>query len=460
MLSKNVIERVLLAALSAGGDFSEVYLENIRSTGISALNGVIERASSGIDYGIGIRILWGDKSVYVYSNDLDENLLVKLARDASASLSSLPNGISVSLRPVINYRSNTAIINPVSYDKSLKADVLKRACNAAKNYNELITQTGSSCSDIEKSIIIANSNGDYFTDNRIRTRFTIEAVASHGEEKQTGFFGPGSGTGYEYIEKLPVEEISRDAARIAVTMMRAKPCPSGKMPVVIGNGFGGVIFHEACGHSLEATSVGIKASVFTDKIGTQIASDLVTAIDDPTIPDEWGSFSIDDEGVLPEKHLLIESGILNGYLVDRLGSRRMEMPENGCGRRQNYQFQPTSRMSNTFIAPGKSTHDDIIAETDYGIYAACMGGGSVDPATGEFNFAVNEAYMIRGGKIAEPVRGATLIGKGSDVLLNIDRVGNNVKLAQGMCGSVSGNVPVNVGQPTIRVSNITVGGSE
>ncbi len=460
MLSKSIIERVLLAALSEGGDFSEVYLENTRSTGISALNGLIERASSGIDYGIGIRILSGDKSVYVYSNDLDENLLVKLARDASASLSAIPKGISVSLRPIINYKSNTAIINPVSYDKSLKADVLKRACNAAKNYNELITQTGSSCSDIEKSIIIANSEGGYVTDHRIRTRFTIEAVASYGEEKQTGFFGPGAGTGYEFIQNLPVEEISREAARIAVTMIYAKPCPSGKMPVVIGNGFGGVIFHEACGHSLEATSVGIKASVFTGKIGTQIASELVTAIDDPTIANEWGSFSIDDEGVTPQKHLLIENGILKEYLVDRLGSRRMERPENGCGRRQNYQYQPTSRMSNTFIAPGKSSHEDIIAETDYGIYAASMGGGSVDPATGEFNFAVNEAYMIRGGKIAEPVRGATLIGKGSEILLNIDRVGNNIKLAQGMCGSVSGNVPVNVGQPTIRVSNITVGGNE
>lgn len=460
MLSKSIIERVLLAALSEGGDFSEVYLENTRSTGISALNGLIERASSGIDYGIGIRILSGDKSVYVYSNDLDENLLVKLARDASASLSAIPKGISVSLRPIINYKSNTAIINPVSYDKSLKADVLKRACNAAKNYNELITQTGSSCSDIEKSIIIANSEGGYVTDHRIRTRFTIEAVASYGEEKQTGFFGPGAGTGYEFIQNLPVEEISREAARIAVTMIYAKPCPSGKMPVVIGNGFGGVIFHEACGHSLEATSVGIKASVFTGKIGTQIASELVTAIDNPTIANEWGSFSIDDEGVTPQKHLLIENGILKEYLVDRLGSRRMERPENGCGRRQNYQYQPTSRMSNTFIAPGKSSHEDIIAETDYGIYAASMGGGSVDPATGEFNFAVNEAYMIRGGKIAEPVRGATLIGKGSEILLNIDRVGNNIKLAQGMCGSVSGNVPVNVGQPTIRVSNITVGGNE
>lgn len=460
MLSKSVIERVLLAALSEGGDFSEVYLEKSKSTGIYAMNGVIERASSGIDYGIGIRILLGDKSVYVYSNDLDENLLVKLARDASASLSSVPKGLSICLHPVINFKSNNAAINPVTFDKSLKAEVLKRACGAAKHYDELITQTGSSCADIEKSIIVANSDGDYITDQRIRTRFTVEAVASYGQEKQTGFFGPGSGTGYEFIENLPVEDIARDAARMAVTMMKAKPCPSGKMPVVIGNGFGGVIFHEACGHSLEATFVGINASVFSGKLGTKIASDLVSAIDDPTITDEWGSFKIDDEGVIPEKHLLIENGILKGYLVDRLGARRLETKPGGCGRRQSYQFQPTSRMSNTFITSGNSTHEDIISETDYGLYAACMGGGSVDPATGEFNFAVNEAYMIRNGKISEPVRGATLIGKGSEVLLNIDRVGNNVKLSQGMCGSNSGNVPVNVGQPTIRVSNITVGGND
>lgn len=458
MLNKSVIERVLLAALSAGGDFSEVFVERSMVSGISAINGIIERSTSGIDSGIGIRILEKTKSVYVYSNDLSEKTLIRLATDASKSLSSSPSDYNVHLSNITEFHSNHALIPPFSADKQNKADFLKLACQSASKYSHLISQTSASYSDLERQVLIANSDGLYCNDSRIRTRFTIEAVATSGEEKQTGYFGPGAGCGYEFIEKYPVEDVSRDAARIAVTMMSAGLCPSGKMPVVIGNGFGGVIFHEACGHALEATSVGIKASVFFNKIGTQIAAPIVTAIDDPTLSGEWGSYVVDDEGVLSQRNLLIENGVLKGYLIDRLGSRRMNMPSTGSGRRQNYKYAPTSRMSNTFIQTGKSAHEDIISDTPFGLYAANMGGGSVDPATGEFNFSITEAYMIRDGKIAEPVRGATLIGKGADILMNIDRVGNNLMLAQGICGSISGHVPTNVGQPTIRVSQITVGG--
>nr|HPJ76511.1 TldD/PmbA family protein [Clostridia bacterium] len=220
----------------------------------------------------------------------------------------------------------------------------------------------------------------------------------------------------------------------------------------------GVIFHEACGHSLEATSVAKGNSVFSGKLGEKIAADCVTAIDDATLPNQWGTTNMDDEGGETRKNILIENGILKGYLIDKLNGKRMGMESSGSGRRQNYRYAPTSRMSNTFIDNGSSKREEIIQSTDFGLYAKQMGGGSVNPGTGEFNFSVQEGYMIRNGKIAEPVRGATLIGKGSEILKNIDMVGDNLSMAQGMCGSSSGSVPTNVGQPTLRVSKITVGG--
>jgi TldD protein len=232
------------------------------------------------------------------------------------------------------------------------------------------------------------------------------------------------------------------------------------MSVIIDNGFGGVIFHEACGHGLEATAVAKNLSVFSGKLGQKIASPLVTAIDDGSIPSEWGSFAIDDEGTPSKRNVLIENGILKGYMIDKLNARRMNMDITGSGRRQSYRFAPTSRMSNTFIDNGSSTPEEIISNTEKGIYAKYMGGGSVNPSTGEFNFAVMEGYIVENGKIKEPVRGATLIGKGTDVLNKIDMVGNNLLHGQGMCGSVSGSIPANVGQPMIRVSEITVGGRE
>ena len=230
------------------------------------------------------------------------------------------------------------------------------------------------------------------------------------------------------------------------------------MTVAIENGFGGVIFHEACGHSLEASSVALGQSQFAGKLGQQIANPKLTAIDDGTIPNAWGSINIDDEGVPAQKKILIENGILKSYMVDKLNGRRMGMESTGSGRRQDYTFEPTSRMTNTYIANGPDRNEDIISSIEYGLYAKSMGGGSVNPVTGEFNFAVTEGYLIRNGRIAEPVRGASLIGKGSEVLMNIDMIGQNLMTAQGMCGAASGSIPTDVGQPLIRVSSITVGG--
>ena len=328
-----------------------------------------------------------------------------------------------------------------------------------KMYPEIPPKVEYSLSERGRSLIpILDAMCIWGEENRTRSRFTIEAVASSATEKQSGHLGPGGSEGYELFDRINVEDTAREAARIAVTMLGAKPCPAGKIPVVIDNGFGGVIFHEACGHGLEATAVARNASVFAGRLGQQIASPLVTALDDGTIPNGWGSAEMDDEGTPTAKNILIENGILRSYLVDRLNSRRMHTAITGSSRRQDYRFAPTSRMTNTFIANGKSTPEEIIANTEFGLYAKQMGGGSVDPATGSFNFAVLEGYMIRNGRIAEPVRGATLIGKGAEVLRDIDMVGNNLKRAQGMCGSKSGSIPTDVGQPMIRVSSMTVGG--
>ena len=271
---------------------------------------------------------------------------------------------------------------------------------------------------------------------------------------------PGGSKGLEFwSEDRTPESVGEEAARIALVMVKAKDCPSGKMPVVIDNEFGGVIFHEACGHALEATSVAKNQSVFAGKLGQQIAAPCVSAVDDGTIENAWGSENIDDEGTPQQKRVLIENGILKSYMIDKLNARRMGMEPTGSGRRQSYKFEPTSRMSNTFICAGKDKFEDLFVGIEKGLYAKKMGGGSVNPMTGEFNFAVNEGYMIENGKITYPVKGASLIGNGRDILMNIDKVASNLGRGQGMCGSASGSIPTDVGQPAIRVTSITVGGT-
>ena len=275
---------------------------------------------------------------------------------------------------------------------------------------------------------------------------------------QDAFDSKGGNCGYELFDNFDIEKMGYETSETAVKMLHADEMKSGKMTVVIDNGFGGVLLHEACVHSLEATSVAKGSSVFCNMLGKQIASPIVTAIDDGTIPNAWGSLNIDDEGNETKRNVLIKDGILQSYLVDFRNNRTMKHGITGSGRRQNFKYSPTSRMTNTFFAPGDSTFEEIIKNTESGFFAKSMGGGSVNPATGEFNFAVNEGYLIENGKITKPVRGATLVGSGAEILANIDMIANNLEFSYGMCGSLSGQIPTIVGQPTIRVQNITVGG--
>lgn len=458
MLSKSILSSVLARCLITGGDFAEVFEEDSLDTSIGILNGKVENSISGRTHGIGIRIFKGFKSVYAYTNNTSLSALLDTAERAALALGELKEEISIVLNKKIIYNNNPIIYVPSSIGIQKKIEVMKKGYKAAKEYSDEISQVSVGYLDKEQNILIANTEGLLVEDKRVRTRLSISSVASKGGENQTGYEGPGAHKGFELFDDIDIEYYGRESSRVATTMLHAKNCPAGKMTVAIDNGFGGVIFHEACGHSLEATAVAKGNSVFTNMIGERIASTKVTAIDDGTIPNAWGSLNIDDEGNKTRKNILIENGILKGYLIDKLNGRRMGMEATGSSRRQNYKFAPTSRMTNTYIAAGNDDEEEIIKSISNGLYAKKMGGGSVNPVTGEFNFAVSEGYIVRDGKIQEPVRGASLIGKGSEVLMNIDMVGRNLAQGQGMCGSISGSIPTNVGQPMIRVKEITVGG--
>lgn len=459
MITKSIASQVLSKCLITGGDFAEIFEEDCISNSISLIDNKIESALGGRTYGVGIRIFKGLKCVYGYTNNNSLSALLDTAYKAALALGSMKEDKEIIIRNDYKFNNIHQIqLYPNSIDYSKKVKVMKSAYVAAKDYDSDISQVSVSYADKDQKILIANSDGLFTEDRRVRTRMGINAIASKNGENQTGFEGPGRCKGFEIFDEIDVESYAKEAAKTAITMLHAKNCPAGKMMVAIDNGFGGVLFHEACGHSLEATSVAKGNSVFAGRLGERIASPLVTAIDDGTIPNSWGSINIDDEGNKSNKNILIENGILKSYMIDKLNGRRMNMEATGNSRRQSYKYAPTSRMTNTYIAPGKDKPEDIIKSMSEGLYAKKLGGGSVNPVTGEFNFAVAEGYLVKNGEIQEPVRGASLIGKGEEVLMNIDMVGNNLAQAQGMCGSSSGSIPVNVGQPMIRVSEITVGG--
>ncbi|AQM60683.1 TldD/PmbA family protein [Clostridium baratii] len=459
MLSKDVIGKVLSKCMITGGDFAEIYEEDSISNSIGILDNKVENALGGRSYGVGIRIFKGLKSVYAYTNNNSLESLLDTAYKAALALGSLKEEKEIFLNDKIIVPNNHIIqYYPEDIEYSKRIAVMKNAYKSAKEYSSDITKVSVSYSDKDQKILIANTDGLIVQDRRVRTRLGISAVASKNGENQMGFEGPGRSMGFEMFNEIDPEFYGLEAAKTAVTMLHAKECPAGRMPVIIDNGFGGVLFHEACGHSLEATAVAKGNSEFADKIGQQIASTKVTAIDDGTIKNAWGSINIDDEGTKSAKNVLIENGILKGYMIDKLNGRRMGMKPTGSARRQSYKFAPTSRMTNTYIAAGTDKSEDIIKSVQDGLYAKKLGGGSVNPVTGEFNFAVAEGYLVKNGVIVEPVRGASLIGKGSEILMDIDMVSDNLSQAQGMCGSSSGSIPVNVGQPMIRVKEMTVGG--
>ena len=459
MISREVCQRVLQKAVSTGADYAEIFAENTVNHNISMIASKVDGIKDTVIAGAAVRVYKGLRSVMASTVDMSEAGLLKCAESAAEALGQGIAQIDIVLKERLFGDIHPVKIAPSSCGNAEKVAILKEGYFAAKEYDESVVQVSGNLLDVDHNILIANTEGIYAQDRQIRTRMTISAVADKGSGTQTGFYGPGRRMGLEtFTELIDPKSVGIRAAKQAVTMAGAGYCPAGVMPVAIDNGFGGVIFHEACGHGLEASSVAYGQSVFAGKLGQQIANPKVTAIDDGTIPGAWGSINIDDEGTPAQRNVLIENGILKSYMIDKMGGRRMGMASTGNARRQSYSYTPTSRMTNTYIAAGEDRNEDIIGSIEYGLYAAAMGGGSVNPVTGEFNFSVNEGYIIRNGKICEPVRGAALVGKGSEVIQNIDMVGSDMEMGQGMCGSSSGSVPTNVGQPLIRVSTITVGG--
>lgn len=460
MISKSLALLVINEALSTGGDYAEIFYEDSHSHSFSIENGKVETASSNSMNGVGLRILKNNQCVYGFTNDLSKKGLLVLANSLKMSFKG-ERILSVDKFEQIKCKNR----NPIrqSYDDVSIEDkialVKEGTDEIASLYDKRIVRYIGSFADNHRFVAVFNSKGKWFKRDTEFGRLAYQVVVADENGFETGFEGPGCQNDISYFKtKVKAKEVARKAAEVALKMLTAKECPSGKMPVVIGNGWGGVLFHESCGHPLEASAIAKRLSCFNDMEGEYIASPLVSAIDDSTMPSEWGSIDIDDEGNLGTKRLLIIDGKLVNYMIDDFNGRRMDKAGNGACRRQNYRYCPTSRMSNTYICNGKSTPEEIIKATKLGLYTVGFNGGSVDPTTGEFNFGCSEAYIIRDGKICEPVKGATLIGKGNEILKNIDMVGNDLALAQGMCGAASGSIRTSVGQPTLRVSEVTVGG--
>ncbi len=458
MLNERIAQAVLNLAVSTGGDFAEIFLEDRSNHQLMMRSGKVETVNSLRIHGAGVRIITGTSAIYVYTNDTSEQGLLACAKKAAQAVKGNPHVSATPLSFAAAPNTHPILLSPDDAKTVHKIEKLRQVERAARTDAQIV-QVMAGYNDSQQHVWIANTEGLFTHDVRTYSCMTCTAVANNGTENQTGSERSGAMMGFEIFDsRIDPEFYGKSAAQIALTNLNAKACPAGVMPVVIDSGFGGVIFHEACGHSLEATSVALGNSEFCGKLNQKIAADCVTAIDDGTMINEWGSLNIDDEGTSTTRLVLIEDGILKNYMIDKLGGIRMNMPITGSARREGYAYAPTSRMRNTFIAAGQDNEEAMIRTMGDGLYAKRMGGGSVNPATGEFNFAVMEGYLVKDGKIAQPVRGASLIGRGSDVLMKIDRVGTDMKMAQGFCGSSSGSVPTNVGQPMIRVSSLTVGG--
>ena len=460
MLDTRVAQSAIDHAVALGTDFAEVFVERNQVNNVATLSNQVRDIASGIDFGVGVRLVYGHKVLYGYTNRTDAEELKRIVSELAAKDRRDPAATA----QAFDFRTADDIHGAqrtLSKDAEVrhKVDYLFAADRAARAASNLISQTQGACGQREQAVEIFNSEGLHIQDVRHYIRSSLRAVASNGTEQATGMNNDGGLQGWEIVETLDPAACGAEAARQALVNLSAKPCPSGRMPVVIGNGFGGVIFHEACGHLLETTSVAKKASVFHDKLGEMIANRKVNAVDDGTLVREWGSINIDDEGMATERTQLIEGGKLVNFLADSVGAAQTGLPRTGSGRRQSYRFAPASRMRNTFIEPGADSFDDMIASMERGIYASHMGGGSVQPGTGEFNFAVTEGYFVEDGKIRHPVKAATLISTGPDVLKRISMVGSDFALETGMCGSVSGEVPTTVGQATLKVDDILVGGN-
>lgn len=455
-MKKNWIEELINNAISTGADYCDIFYEDTMIRKNILIDSKIDKIENQIINGVGIRLVSDDVTYYTSTNDLEKNNLLNLVNKLKRNINKQRVLDKVKLDHEIIKKLEIKKDNNNVNDK-IKKEYLINIDKIARNYDSRIVQVEASFYEYNQNVNMGNTIGKYVNTSRSLTRLVVTVYAEDNNSKAESHYSIGLSNGYDFLDKIDLEKEIKEICETAVKKLTAKKAPGGMMPVIVGNGFG-VLIHEAVGHSLEATTVSKGISVLSNKIGQKVASDIVTVIDDGTIENAWGSILIDDEGNITQKNICIENGILKGYLIDEVNSKKMKMKPTGSGRRENYHYIPTSRMTNTNLMSGENTIEEMIKSIDYGLYAKKMGGGSVDPTTGDFNFAVSEAYLIKNGEMKDMVKGASLIGNTLDVMQNIEMISNNLDADTGFCGSISGYVPVTCGQPTIKISSILVGG--
>ncbi len=460
MLDEAVISKVLAEALGRGGDFAEIFAEERRSTALRLDDSRVEDVTSGFDRGAGIRIVRGDLQAYAYTNLLTAESLVEAARSARAGLTGNGAVATIDLRRTEPGVRHPVRLNPAQVGAESKAVALVEADQAARAQGDAVAQVTASYADVHQRVLIASSDGTLVEDERTRVRFSVQVVAARDGRIATGFKAPGHSGGYELLEAQPPAKIGREASEKAIRMLDARPAPAGEFPVVLAPGTGGVLIHEACGHGLEADTLVKEASVYAKKNGDRFGKEIVTIVDDATDVGAWGSYGVDDEGTPSQRTVLFEEGVLVGHLSDRGSARKIGHPPTGNGRRQSYAHLPLVRMSNTYLLPGTDTADEIFSSVKKGVFAAHFAGGEVNPATGNFVFGMAEAYVIENGELAYPIRGATLIGNGPQVLGVIDAVAGDFDRSEGVCGKDGQHAPVTNGMGTVLLGRMTVGGTE
>ena len=457
-LMQEDLSQLLHVALEDGGDFADVYLERRLRRDIVMEENRISSIQMGMDQGVGIRVVSGDSTGYAYSEDLSPDKLREAAKTASFVAHS---GGATKPQPITRGQVSDLIpsqipLQGVGEDERL--EVIRRANEAARSYDGRITQVEIHYQEEIKEIAIANSLGVWVQDRQPLIYFILNALAADGSQRHRGRRRISGHMGFELFANDVPEQVGRDAAREAVDMLAAVDAPAGQMPVVVSNGWGGVLFHEAVGHGLEADGIQRGTSFYAGKKGQRVGSDLVTLVDDATVPNLRGSFNVDDEGTPAQRKILIEKGVLRGYMYDHLTARQLEASSTGNGRRQSFRHYPLVRMTNTYVLNGRSRPEEVFTETKNGLFAKGFVGGVVDTTSGSFTFTVREAYLIENGEVTKPVKGATLIGSGPEVLETIDMVADDLDFAPGTCGKGQW-VPVTSGQPTLRIGRITVGGT-
>jgi TldD protein len=457
-IDKSVLNKVIAKALSKGGDFAEVYIENRVSRQIVMEESKFKSGLYGISQGAGVRVISGNKTGYAYTEEITEEKLMRAAEVASfvALNGNITTPVSISDGKLPSFITVQQPLGDVADEKRI--EIMKRADQAAMDYDKRIKMAMINYYDEVRGRVIANSEGVYLQDELPLLFFIVQTMSDDGKARHMSRERLSKHMGFEMFDQFTPEVVAQRAAREAIAMLDAQDAPAGMMDVVMQNGWGGVLVHEAVGHPLEADNIAKKIGAFTGKVGQKVASDVFTMVDDGTIPNARGTINYDDEGTPAKRNVLIEKGYLKGYMSDILSAKQIGMERTGNGRRESFQYIPIPRMTNTFIEKGESDPADILASTKKGIYVQSLSGGSVNPVTGVFNFTCREAYMIENGQKTVPIKGATLIGSCLGVISSIDAVGTDLDFGPGICGKGQ-NAEVDAGMPTVRIRGINVGGS-